>query len=191
MRRYQIQIHLVVLNSFIERLHRVTLSHVKATWNCWCQCPEVFKLRRLLSEPLKYRTVNFWNRDSGLEKSCCIDIYPNQVQSPDADFLYEQATLSRMTDAYIYSLKQVLEHGPTDQQSHTLTYVRLIFGYLFVWLTTYEHTELSEWPVRKGLCLNSFRLQSLSETYLSSNLVNLNSIWIAFAIFRFILYQTR
>ena len=32
-----------------------------------------------------------------------------QVHSPDANFLYEQPTLSRMTDAYSHSLKSVLE----------------------------------------------------------------------------------
>jgi len=74
-----------------------------------------------MSEQSTYRSVNFYNQDSGLEESCCIDIGPSQVQSPDANFLYEQSTLSRMTDAYIYSLNPVLEHGPTDQPSHTLT----------------------------------------------------------------------
>ena len=69
----------------------------------------VVLLRPLLSEPLTYRTVEFCNRDSGLEESCCIDIGPSRIQSPDANFIYEQSTVSRMTDAYIYSLKPVLE----------------------------------------------------------------------------------
>ena len=68
-----------------------------------------------------YRTVNFCNRDSFLEESCGIDIGPRQVQSADVNFLCEQSTLSRMTDAYIYSLKPVLELGLTDQQLDTLT----------------------------------------------------------------------
>ena len=33
----------------------------------------------------------------------------DEVHSPDANFLYDQPTLSRMTDAYIYLLKSVLE----------------------------------------------------------------------------------
>ena len=43
-------------------------------------------------------------KDSGLEESCCIDIGPSQVQSPDANLLHELSTLSRMAVAYIYSL---------------------------------------------------------------------------------------
>ena len=52
-----------------------------------------------------------------LEESWCIDIGSYQVQSPDANFLHEQSILSIMTDAYIYSLKSVLEHGrPINSQ---------------------------------------------------------------------------
>ena len=46
---------------------------------------------------------------------------PSWVQSPDANFLSAQTTWSRMTDAYIYLLKVVLELAPTDQRSNILT----------------------------------------------------------------------
>ena len=42
-----------------------------------------------------------------------------QVNSPDANFLYNQATLSGMTDAYIYSLK--LWRGGLYKKNGTFT----------------------------------------------------------------------
>ena len=104
------------MNFCLERLNRVTMSHNKARSNRRCQWPELFRLRPLLSEPSTYRKVNFSNRDNGLKKSCW-----SQVQQPEANFLYEQSSSSMMTGAYIYSLKTVLEHGPTDQQSKFVT----------------------------------------------------------------------
>ena len=45
------------------------------------------------------------------------------VQSPDAKFLYDQWTLSRMSNVYIYPLKlEFLNPGPTDQQLDALTH---------------------------------------------------------------------
>ena len=59
------QTHLLVLNCCLENLHRFTISHDKTRWNRWYQWPELLKT---------YRTVNFCNWHSGLEKSCYIDI---------------------------------------------------------------------------------------------------------------------
>ena len=46
----------------------------------WCQWPELFRLRPLLSVPSTYSTVNFCNRNIDLEESCCFNIDPSQVQ---------------------------------------------------------------------------------------------------------------
>ena len=81
-------IFLVVKNIIIQfiifwiRKYRsaVSIFHDKACSNRWCERPELFRLRLLLSKPSTYRTVSFCNQDSGLEESCFIDIGISQVQ---------------------------------------------------------------------------------------------------------------
>ena len=75
--------HLVVLNFSLLRLQHGTVSHDKVRSNRRCQWPELFRT---------YKPANFCNRDSGFEESHCIDMTLHEVQSPDANFLYEQST---------------------------------------------------------------------------------------------------
>ena len=117
------QTHLEVLNFCLERLHHVTISHDNARWNRWCQWPVLLRT---------YRAVNFCNRYN------CIDKGPSPVQSPDANFLCQQSTLSRMTDVCIYLLKPVLELGPANDKSDTLT-TRGYNGYHFMINMSFYH----------------------------------------------------
>ena len=56
----------------------------------------------------------------GVNDPSCLEVRV-KFSNPMQKFLYERSSLSRMTDAYIYLLKTVLELGPTDQRSDTLT----------------------------------------------------------------------
>ena len=54
-----------------------------------------------------------------------------RVHSPDANFLYDQPTLSRLTDEYIFiSSSQFLNFGPFDRQLDTYT-TRTLSVFLF------------------------------------------------------------
>ena len=126
-RVFGIKPFLVVLNLYLGRLHHITVSHDKTHSNRWCQWTEIFRLRPHLSKQSTYRTVNFCNRDIGLEELYWTDplSHPNYAEPKSSSvtrskFPYEQSTSSRVTDGYFHSLKPVLIHRSTDQQSNTL-----------------------------------------------------------------------
>ena len=119
-----------------ERLRRVTISRDKARSNRWCQSPELFRTyitsvteimaqgifqnrhrsKSSISMDRKAAIVgNLFNKNEDVSFSV-------QFQSRYVNFLYDQSSLSRMTNAYIYLVKAVLEPGTSRLAARCLNH---------------------------------------------------------------------
>ena len=83
---------IIIIHSIWNQTRLLVLNISHTSSNLWCQWPELFRPRPLLTKPSTYRTIDFCNQDNGSEEFRWIGRpTPDSTSITEGKFIHKQS----------------------------------------------------------------------------------------------------